>query len=55
MRLTPSKRARSGFVPVLAAVTLLALPALVRAQGTVTGQVTAAGRTNLSVTRESWW
>ena len=43
MRLTPSKRARSGLVPILAAATLLAIPAMARAQGTVTGQVTAAG------------
>ena len=43
MRLTPSKRVGSGFVPILAALTLLATPSLLRAQGTVTGQVTAAG------------
>jgi TonB-linked SusC/RagA family outer membrane protein len=40
MRLTPSKRAGSGLVPILAAATLLAMPAVLRAQGTVTGQVT---------------
>ncbi len=39
MRLTPSKRAGSGLVPILAAATLLAMPAVLRAQGTVTGQV----------------
>jgi TonB-linked SusC/RagA family outer membrane protein len=43
MRLTPSKHPGSGLVPILAAATLLAMPALGRAQGTVTGQVTAAG------------
>src|SRR5690348_15878242 len=43
MRLTPSKRVGSGFVPIIAALTLLATPSLSRAQGTVTGQVTAAG------------
>ena len=42
MRLTPSKRAGSGLVPVLAAATLLAMPAVLRAQGTVTGRVTTA-------------
>ncbi len=42
MRLTPSKRAGSGLVPILAAATLLAMPAALRAQGTVTGQVTTA-------------
>jgi TonB-linked SusC/RagA family outer membrane protein len=43
MRFTPSKRVGSGLVPVLAAATLLAMPAALRAQGTVTGRVTAAG------------
>ena len=43
MRLTPSKRVGSGLVPILAAATLLAMPAALRAQGTVTGRVTAAG------------
>ncbi len=42
MRLTPSKRAGSGLVPILAAATLLAMPAVVRAQGTITGRVTTA-------------
>ena len=42
MRLTPSKRAGSGLVPILAAATLLAMPAVLRAQGTITGRVTTA-------------
>ena len=42
MRLTPSKRAGSGLVPILAAATLFAMPAVVRAQGTITGRVATA-------------
>ena len=51
MRLTPSKRAGSGLVPILAAATLLAMPAVLRAQGTVTGQVTTATNEPLSDAR----
>jgi len=42
MRFTPSKRAGSGLVPILAAATLLVMPAVLRAQGTITGRVTTA-------------
>jgi TonB-linked SusC/RagA family outer membrane protein len=42
MRLTPSKRAGSGLVPILAAATLFAMPAVARAQGTITGRVATA-------------
>jgi hypothetical protein len=51
MRLTPSKRTGSGLVPILAAATLLAMPAVLRAQGTVTGQVTTATNEPLSDAR----
>jgi TonB-linked SusC/RagA family outer membrane protein len=51
MRLTPSKRTGSGLVPILAAATLLAMPAALRAQGTVTGQVTTATNEPLSDAR----
>jgi len=51
MRLTPSKRAGSGLVPILAAATLLAMPAALRAQGTVTGLVTTATNEPLSDAR----
>ena len=51
MRLTPSKRTGSGLVPILAAATLLAMPAALRAQGTVTGLVTTATNEPLSDAR----